>query len=135
MRGRYAILPAVMLAALALSPVARAQDDGPADLEAGKKVFRRCAACHMTGADAVNRVGPELYDVVGRTAGTAADFAYSDAMVAAGDDGLVWTTETLDAYLADPRGEVPGNRMAFAGLPSEADRQAVIAYLAANGEP
>lgn len=132
---RFAILPAVMLAAFAVTGAARAQDAGAPDLEAGKKVFRKCAACHMIGAGAKNRVGPELDNVVGRTAGTAPDFSYSEAMLAAGEGGLVWSPETLDTYLADPRGDVPGNKMAFAGLKSEADRKAVIAYLVANGAP
>lgn len=135
-----ALLPAVMAALAmggALAVPARAQDAAPAEapdlVAAGQKVFRKCAACHQVGPDAKNRVGPELNALVGRTAGSLPDFNYSDAMVAAGEGGLVWSAETLDGYLADPRGTVAGNKMAFAGLKAEDDRRAVIAYLEANG--
>ncbi|MFO1143613.1 MAG: cytochrome c family protein [Amaricoccus sp.] len=107
-----------------------AQESDPA--AAGAKVFKRCAACHQVGPDAKNRVGPTLSGVIGRTAGTAAGFSYSDAMVAAGENGLVWDEETLSAYLADPKSVVKGNKMAFVGLKSEEDRAAVIAYLEAE---
>jgi cytochrome c len=127
MRNR--ILLALAFTGLAAAP-ALAQDDLAAE---GEKVFKRCAACHMVGPDAKNRVGPELNGIVGRTAGTLEGFSYSKAMVEAGAGGLVWNEETLDAYLADPKGMVKGTKMAFAGLKSEEDRQAVIAYLAAQG--
>ena len=98
----------------------------------GAQVFKKCAACHAVGPEAKNRVGPNLTGVVGRTAGTEADFSYSDAMVAAGEDGLVWDEAKLSEYLANPRAMVKGNTMAFVGLRSEADRKAVIAYLEAE---
>ncbi len=96
---------------------------------AGEKVFKRCAACHMVGEGAKNRVGPELTDVIGRTAGTVEDFKYSDAMIEAGANGLVWDHEQLAAYLENPKGMVPGTKMAFAGLKKEEDREAVVAYI------
>jgi cytochrome c len=101
----------------------------------GEKVFRRCAACHQVGEGAENKVGPELADVIGRTAGSVPDFDYSDAMVAAGEGGMVWTEETLDPYLANPKAVVKGTSMAFAGLRKEEDRQAVIAYIASQQVP
>lgn len=127
MRNR--ILLALAFTGLAAAP-ALAQDDLAAE---GEQVFKRCAACHQVGPEAKNRVGPELNGIIGRTAGTLEGFSYSKAMVEAGAGGLVWDEETLDAYLANPKGMVKGTKMAFAGLKSEEDRQAVIAYLAAQG--
>lgn len=120
-----------VLAFVGAAGPALAQD---ADLvAAGKKVFQRCAACHMVGPDAKNRVGPELNGVVGRTAGSLEGYNYSDAMVDAGAEGLVWNEETLHEYLADPRAMVKGTKMAFAGLKNAEDVDAVIAYIEANG--
>jgi cytochrome c2 len=100
------------------------------DAAAGERVFARCGVCHGVG-DANRAQGPNLNGVFGRVAGTQEEFAprYSPAMKAKGEEGLVWSEETIDAYLADPRGYIPGNRMAFAGLREEADRANVIAYL------
>jgi cytochrome c len=76
-----------------------------------------------------NRVGPSLAGIVDRKAGTVDGFKYSDAMLAFGADGGVWDKKTLDAYLADPRGFIKGNKMAFPGLKKEDEREDVIAYL------
>jgi cytochrome c2 len=102
-------------------------------VDAGQKVFQRCAACHMVGPDAKNRVGPELNGVVGRTAGTLEGYKYSPALVDAGAAGLVWNEETLHQFLADPRAMVKGTKMAFPGLKNAEDVNAVIAYIEANG--
>ena len=99
------------------------------DIAAGEKLFGRCKACHAVGEGAKNKVGPQLNGVVGRKAGGLEDFRYSSAMVEAGEGGLVWNEETLAAYLADPRGFVKGNRMAFAGIKKEEDLASIIAYL------
>ena len=124
-------LRALSLAAsltVAAAATATAQEAG--DAAAGERVFRKCMACHAVGEDAQNKVGPALTGVIGRTAGTHEDFAYSDAMVAAGEGGLVWDHETLDAFLEAPRDYVEGTKMAFPGLRSEEERADVIAYLA-----
>ena len=122
-------LAAAVVAVLAAP--AFAQD---ADLvEDGEKVFRRCAACHQIGEGAESKVGPPLEGVIGRTAGTFEDFKYSDAMVEAGAGGLVWNDETLHEYLENPNVMVKGTKMAFAGLKKSEDRDAVIAYIEANG--
>ena len=71
-------------------------------------------------------MGPELTGVFGRTAGTMDGFNYSPAMA---NSGIVWDAETLDAYLANPRTNIPGNRMSFAGIRDEAQRAAVIEWL------
>ncbi|WP_138465323.1 cytochrome c family protein [Poseidonocella sp. HB161398] len=119
---------AASLIALGLAAPALAQDAG--DPAKGEKVFRKCMACHAVGPDAKNKVGPELNGIVGRVTATAPDFSYSDAMAAKGAEGHVWTAEELDAYLADPKSFIPGNKMAFAGLRKDSERADVIAYLA-----
>jgi cytochrome c len=99
------------------------------DAANGEKVFKRCAACHAVGEDAKHKIGPHLNDVVGRTAGAAEGFRYSKSMIEAGESGVAWSDETLDAYLADPKGYIKGNRMSFAGLRKDDERADVIAYL------
>jgi cytochrome c len=92
----------------------------------GANVFKRCGACHVVDKEQ-NRVGPHLVGVVGRKAGGVESFKYSDAMK---NSGLTWDEATLDKYLADPKGAIPGNKMAFPGLKNEQERADVIAYLA-----
>ena len=113
-------IPAAIVALLlAAAPAARAQD-------AGEVIFKRyCAICH-TVDPGKNKIGPSLFGVVGRKSGSAPGYSYSDANK---KSGITWTEEELDKYLADPRGVVPGTKMLFAGLKSEADRKAVIAFL------
>ena len=98
------------------------------DAAAGEKVFGKCKACHVIDA-ATNRVGPSLHGIIGRTAGTVEGFKYSESMIQHGKDGLVWNNETLDKYLADPKGFIPKNKMAFPGLKNAEDRANVIAYI------
>ena len=120
-----------MLKALALGFVLSAGVVGAAsaqDAAAGEKVFAKCKACHVIDAP-TNRVGPSLHGVIGRTAGTVEGFKYSESMIQHGKDGLVWTNETIDQYLADPKGFVPKNKMAFPGLKKPEDRANVIAYI------
>jgi cytochrome c len=98
------------------------------DASAGEKVFAKCKACHVIDGP-TNRVGPSLHGVIGRTAGTVEGFKYSEAMIQHGKDGLVWNNETIDQYLADPKGYIPKNKMAFPGLKKPEDRANVIAYI------
>ncbi|MCB1311503.1 MAG: cytochrome c family protein [Sedimentitalea sp.] len=118
------ILGAATVLAIAALP---ALADG--DAEKGEKVFKKCKACHDVGEGAKNKVGPELNDVMGRTAGTVADFGYSDAMVEAGAGGLVWDEESLEEYLKKPKDFIPGNKMSFAGLRKDDEIADLIAYL------
>ena len=97
-----------------------------ADAAAGERVFMKCRACHAAGPGAPNMVGPSLHGLFGRKAGTHEGFVYSDAMAKAGFD---WTPAKLNEYITDPRGTVPGNRMAFIGVKDPTDRQNLIAYL------
>ncbi|WP_231592692.1 c-type cytochrome [Pelagovum pacificum] len=121
-------LTAIALAGL-IPGLLAAQDQ--ALIDEGETMFRRCMSCHMIGDGATNRVGPELNNVMGEQAGQGhEDYDFSDAMIEAGENGLVWTEETLDAYLENPRDYVPGTKMTFAGLRREEDRTAVIAYIA-----
>jgi cytochrome c len=114
------------LAALMASP-ALAEDDAAK----GEKVFKKCAACHEVGEDAKVKVGPVLNNLMGRTAGTSEEYAkkYSKGMIKAGEDGLVWTPETLMHYLEKPKAMIEKTKMSFAGLKKEEDREDVIAYL------
>ena len=115
-----------------LAGIPAAHADGDAAL--GKKVFNRCMACHDATTDH-DKVGPHLLGVVGRTAGTAQSFNYSQAMKDAGAGGLVWDEANLALYLRAPKQKVPGNKMGFNGLTSDADIANVIAYLKADPKP
>jgi cytochrome c len=96
-----------------------------ADVSAGQRVFKQCAACHKV-EEGVNAVGPSLYGVVGRPVHAISDFQYSDALKAL--DGE-WTAERLDAFVTDPKAYAPGTKMTFNGLSNPQDRANVIAYL------
>ncbi len=98
------------------------------DAEHGKKVFKKCKACHYVDKEK-NKVGPYLKGVVGRKAASVEGFKYSAAMKAKGEEGLVWTEENIDKYLTKPKAFIPKNKMAFAGLKKAEDRADVIAYL------
>lgn len=95
------------------------------DAAKGKKVFVRCMTCH-TVQDGQNRVGPSLYGILGRPAGTVANFKYSKANK---NSGIVWSEEIMFEYLENPPKFMPGTLMAFPGLPAPQDRADVIAYM------
>jgi cytochrome c len=114
-------LPAAAFVFLASAGTALA-----ADPAAGEKVFRKCRACHTVEAGGRNLVGPNLHGVLGRAAGAVEGYKYSAAMK---ESGVVWDRAALDRYLADPRGFVPKNKMAFPGLKDAAERADLIAYL------
>lgn len=94
------------------------------DPQAGEAIYPRCAACHALAYD---RVGPRHCGVIGRPAGSVAGFEYSPAMKRS---KLTWTRESLERFLADPIGTVPGTTMTYAGVPNAKERADLIAFLA-----
>jgi cytochrome c len=107
-----------------LALVSQARADG--DPARGEVRFQECAACHKLDAG-VNGLGPSLHGIFERKAGELADFRYSPALKRS---GIVWSQQTLEAYLTDPQALVPGNRMPYAGMADPSDRADLIAYLA-----
>lgn len=99
-----------------------------ADAAAGEKTTKVCTACHSFADTGANKVGPGLWDVVNRKPGTHEGFKYSPAMATFGETHS-WDYATLDIYLTNPKAEVPGNKMAFAGIKKPEDRANAIAYL------
>ena len=115
----------LLLAALLGFPLASLAAGDP---KRGEEIYSRCAACHSLD---YNRTGPKHCGLFGRSAGSARDFQYSEAMRRA---HIVWNEKTLDAFLADPMKTVPGTAMGYAGIPDKQERVDLIAYLKmANG--
>ena len=93
----------------------------------GEKIFgKKCASCHTANDGGANKIGPNLYDVVGGPKAHLPGFSYSDAMKKAGGN---WAYDTLDAFLENPKAAIPGTKMTFAGLAKAEDRAALIAWL------
>lgn len=101
---------------------------GAGDPAAGERAFSLCGSCH-TVIDGVNTAGPSLFGIVGRPPAALEGYRYSKGMRAYAESGAVWDEATLDAFLAKPRKLVKGTKMAFAGMPDEAARADLIAYL------
>ncbi len=119
----------IILASLAAIVFTVSAHAAEPDADKGKKVFRKCKACHEVKKEK-NKVGPHLINLFGRKAGLMEGYKFSKAMKAKGaDEGLVWNDETLDAYLTKPKAFVKGTKMAFPGLKKEKDRVNIIAYL------
>lgn len=123
-----------MTALLAVAAPALADTDldarlAAANLKRGQLLYMVCKACHDVEAGLPHKVGPNLHRMFGRKAGTAEGFRYTDALV---KSGIVWTPETMDAWLKQPGAMVPGNGMAFAGIANDADRASLVAWLMAN---
>ncbi len=97
-----------------------------ANIENGQKVSRACAACHSVDKGGPNRVGPNLFGVVGRTVASHEGFAYSDALKKVGGS---WNEAALNKWLFSPKAYAPGNKMTFPGIAKTQDRADLIAYL------
>ncbi|MEP2101440.1 MAG: c-type cytochrome [Parasphingorhabdus sp.] len=109
--------------AAAAAPAEEATDSLVA---AGKAAFNTCVACHVVDDSGINRIGPNLYGVIGRAAGSVDGFKYSDAMTSS---GITWTKEELDNYLANPAAKVPGTTMMAGAISDAGRREAIIAYI------
>ena len=101
------------------------------DVEHGKKIFKKCAACHSINKGGKNKIGSALWNVVFRPAGSVADYKYSKALTSYGKE---WSWEELNGFLIKPSKWIPNNKMGFAGLKSEKDRASVILYLNQNSD-
>ena len=129
---RRAIFATAALLAVAAPALADTDLDArlaAANLKRGQLLYMVCKACHDVEAGLPHKVGPNLHATFGRKAGTAEGFKYTDALV---KSGIVWTPETMDAWLKQPGALVPGNGMAFAGIANDADRASLVAWLMAN---
>jgi cytochrome c len=102
-----------------------------ADAGAGKTLSARCEQCHDLSSAKQNKIGPELYGVVGRARASSEGFAYSAAMKGKGGE---WTFDELFKFLKSPGGYIPGTKMSFAGISKAEDRINLIAFLRTNGD-
>lgn len=100
-----------------------------ADVAKGQKAFKKCAACHTAVEGGANKVGPNLYDIVGSAVGDTGGFAYSKAFGALSSEGKTWSYEDLAAFLTKPKAFAPGTKMGFAGIKKGKDRANMLAYL------
>ena len=101
------------------------------DISSGEKIFKKCAACHSIVKDGKNKIGPALYNVVGRQVGGVNDYKYSKALA---EYGKSWTFEELNGFLLKPAKWIKGTKMAYAGLRKEKDRASIIKYLNENSD-
>ncbi|MDC1032772.1 cytochrome c family protein [Candidatus Pelagibacter sp.] len=101
------------------------------DIASGEKVFKKCAACHSITKGGKNKIGPALYNVVGRKVGGVGDYKYSKALMAYEKE---WNFEELNGFLIKPAKWIKGTKMAYAGLRKEKDRASVIMYLNQNSD-
>ena len=101
------------------------------DVASGEKIFKKCAACHSINKGGKHKIGPALYNVVGRKVGGVGDYKYSKALITYEKE---WTFKELNGFLIKPAKHIKGTKMAFAGLRKEADRASVIKYLNANSD-
>ena len=96
------------------------------DVTSGEKIFKKCAACHSINKGGKNKIGPALYNVVGRKVGGVADYKYSKTLASYGKE---WTFKELNGFLIKPAAYLKGTKMSYAGVRKETDRASVIKYL------
>ena len=101
------------------------------DVVSGEKIFKKCAACHSINKGGKNKIGPALYNVVGRAVGGVDDYKYSKTLASYGKE---WTFEELNGFLTKPSSYMKGTKMSYAGLRKEKDRASVIKYLNQNSD-
>ncbi len=131
-KGNIVVVP-VATAASEASAAAPAEQDPPvstllasANADAGQSAMKQCAACHSWTKGGGNKVGPNLYDVVGRDIGKEAGFAYSTAVA---QKGGKWSFDDLYQWLKNPKAFIVGNKMGFPGVKDPKERANIIAYL------
>ena len=95
-------------------------------IDHGKMVFKKCAACHSVSKGGSNKIGPALWGIIGRKAGSISDYKYSKAM---SGFGKIWDFEGMNTFLIKPKDYVKGTKMAYVGLKKEKDRASIILYL------
>ena len=96
------------------------------DLDRGRKLYLQCRACHSLKENEPHKIGPNLFKIIGSTAGTMKGYNYSDAL---SKSEIVWTIENLDLWLEKPYEIIPGNKMVFSGMRKQEDRNDLIAYV------
>jgi cytochrome c len=101
------------------------------DIEHGKKVFKKCAACHSINQEGGNKIGPKLWNVMFRSVASISDYKYSKAL---SNYKKEWSWGEMNGFLTKPSAWIKGNKMGFAGLKKEKDRASIILYLNQNGD-
>ena len=101
------------------------------NIDHGKMIFKKCAACHSASKGGGNKIGPALWGIIGRKAGSISDYKYSKAM---SGFGKIWDFEGMNTFLIKPKDYVKGTKMAYTGLKKEKDRASVILYLNEQGD-
>ena len=101
------------------------------DVSSGEKIFKKCVACHSINKGGKNKIGPALYNVVGRAVGGVDDYKYSKTLASYGKN---WTFEELNGFLQKPASYLKGTKMSYAGLRKEKDRASIIKYLNENSD-
>ena len=102
-----------------------------ANVSDGEKVFKKCAACHSISIGGSNKIGPALWGVLGRKAGSVQDYKYSKTLAAYGKS---WSFEEMNGFLTNPKEWIKGTKMSFAGLKKEKERAAIILYMNNNSD-
>ena len=120
----------IVAATVGLVALASASAMAAGDVKKGKKVFNKCKACHTIKEGGKNKVGPNLYGIIGQKAAQVKGYKYSKAMKAS---DVTWDEATLDKFLTKPKKMMKKTKMAFSGLKKEKQRADLIAYLKANG--
>ena len=100
-------------------------------VEKGKKIFKKCAACHSINAGGGNKIGPNLWNVMFRPVGIITDYKYSKALSSYGKE---WTWQEMNGFLIKPAKWIKGNKMGFAGLKNDEDRASILLYLNENSD-